>query len=272
MGNVTEYCGDHLTGRNTITFTTASPVLPPTAVDDGYAVNQGAVLTVNAPGVLANDTIPIGVTPSVEFLPPFPTGAGLTNSGSGGFILDMRPSPTFVGTLTLHYVIHTVNGDSNTATVTVTVKPLLPPTAVDDRYTVTQGAVLTVNAPGVLANDTIPAGVTPSVEFLPPFPPAGLTNSGGSGGFILDMRPNPTFVGTLTLHYVIHSVNGDSNTATVTITVNSVTLSWTQKLPALSPPPRSLHAMAYHAATSEVVLFGGAGLLGRLGDTWAWNG
>jgi len=38
----------------------------------------------------------------------------------------------------------------------------------------------------------------------------------------LDLRPNPTFVGTLTLHYVIHTVNGDSNTATVTVQVTAV--------------------------------------------------
>jgi hypothetical protein len=62
----------------------------------------------------------------------------------------------------------------------------------------TQGTTLTAPAPGVLANDTIPAGVIASVEFLPPFPPGGLTNlNNGSGGFVY--RPDPTFVGTVAL-------------------------------------------------------------------------
>jgi hypothetical protein len=30
--------------------------------------------------------------------------------------------------------------------------------------------------------------------------------------------------------------------------------------------------MAYDAATSNVVLFGGAGVSGDLGDTWTWDG
>jgi len=40
----------------TIVITETVPA--PTAVNDAYTVNQGAVLTVNAPGVLLNDTIP----------------------------------------------------------------------------------------------------------------------------------------------------------------------------------------------------------------------
>jgi hypothetical protein len=44
---------------------------------------------------------------------------------------------------------------------------------------------------------------------------------------------------------------------------------WTKQAPAASPPGRDSAAMAYDAATSSVVLFGGTNLLG---DTWTWNG
>jgi hypothetical protein len=50
---------------------------------------------------------------------------------------------------------------------------------------------------------------------------------------------------------------------------------WTKQIPAASPPARWSPSMAYDAATSTVVLFGGGGTgsgLGRLGDTWTWNG
>src|SRR5207249_10650970 len=45
--------------------------------------------------------------------------------------------------------------DSNVATVTLTIGGVNdPPTANDDSYTVNEDTTLTVNAPGVLANDT----------------------------------------------------------------------------------------------------------------------
>lgn len=48
---------------------------------------------------------------------------------------------------------------------------------------------------------------------------------------------------------------------------------WTQKSPASSPPARYAHAMAYDAARSQVVLFGGAAGAGEYyGDTWVWDG
>jgi hypothetical protein len=104
---------------------------------------------------------------------------------------------------------------------TFNISTLLPvPTAANDVYSMTQGTILTVPAPGVLTNDTIPSGFQ-SVEFLPPFPSAGLTNIGG-GGFILDLSPNPSFTGTITLQYVIHAAAGDSNVATATVQVDPV--------------------------------------------------
>jgi hypothetical protein len=45
---------------------------------------------------------------------------------------------------------------------------------------------------------------------------------------------------------------------------------WTQKFPATSPPPTLVGAMAYDAAHSEVVLFGGRG--GNFTGTWVWDG
>jgi hypothetical protein len=49
-------------------------------------------------------------------------------------------------------------------------------------------------------------------------------------------------------------------------------LDWTQQHPATSPPARTGAAMAYDRANGTVVLFGGAGRTGFVGDTWTWNG
>ena len=55
---------------------------------------------------------------------------------------------------------------------------------------------------------------------------------------------------------------------------SSLGLDWTRQAPASSPPARSNAAIAYDAATRNVVLFGGVGIAGGsvpFGDTWTWG-
>ena len=47
---------------------------------------------------------------------------------------------------------------------------------------------------------------------------------------------------------------------------------WIQRSPAVSPPARVNHRMAYDSARRRVVLFGGVGLAGEVNDTWEWDG
>jgi ASPM-SPD-2-Hydin domain-containing protein/Kelch motif protein len=47
---------------------------------------------------------------------------------------------------------------------------------------------------------------------------------------------------------------------------------WTQKCPTTSPPGRYAHALAYDAARSQVVMFGGGDNNGGFNDTWVWDG
>jgi N-acetylneuraminic acid mutarotase len=47
---------------------------------------------------------------------------------------------------------------------------------------------------------------------------------------------------------------------------------WTHLGPAASPAARYLHAMAYDAQSERVILFGGEGASGVMGDTWAYDG
>jgi hypothetical protein len=49
-------------------------------------------------------------------------------------------------------------------------------------------------------------------------------------------------------------------------------LNWTRQMPATHPSARLRAAIAYDAATGDVVLFGGTGGRGILGDTWIWHG
>jgi integrase-like protein/galactose oxidase-like protein/Kelch motif protein len=47
---------------------------------------------------------------------------------------------------------------------------------------------------------------------------------------------------------------------------------WIQQTPAVSPPARIYHTMAYDSVRGRVVLFGGGNPAGYLADTWEWNG
>jgi hypothetical protein len=50
-------------------------------------------------------------------------------------------------------------------------------------------------------------------------------------------------------------------------------VTWTEKLPTISPPPTSGHALAYDSVGAKVILFGGYdnGAFSR-NDTWSWDG
>lgn len=94
----------------------------PVARDDFYTTPVGTPLVVEPPGVFANDTLVAGMPAWLRFVPPFPSRGGLTNpDGKGGFTYS--PSPGITGTDTFAYVIGTPGGDSNVATISVTVKP-----------------------------------------------------------------------------------------------------------------------------------------------------
>src|SRR5579859_3655059 len=61
--------------------------------------------------------------------------------------------------------------------------------------------------------------------------------------------------------------------ASVALASSSSVLNWTEQAPATSPSARNSAAMAYDAATGNVVLFGGEGKSGNVLDgTWAWDG
>lgn len=178
-----------------------------------------------------------------------------------------------VGTHTVSLMVTDNQGATSAvaqAVVVVTPVAVLPPVAVGDGpFVISQGASFALQPPGVLVNDTYPAGAT--VEFLEPLPQAVLA-ANPDGSFTLDLSSIPTFSGVVALNYVIHSVNGDSNIGTVRINVRqSQQPSWTQKLPVNSPSSRYLAGLTYDAYRGETVLFGGRDSTNR-NDTWVWNG
>jgi autotransporter-associated beta strand protein len=102
-----------------ITVTASAPV----AVDDAYTVVQGNGITIAAPGVLANDTDPLGNALTVAAPRPAsgPTHGSLSLQGDGSF--TYTPTAGYSGTDAFTYIATDGSQNSTAATVTLSVFP-----------------------------------------------------------------------------------------------------------------------------------------------------
>jgi VCBS repeat-containing protein len=204
---------DAFQGSNTATVTIHVHA-PPVAANDSYDVNEGATLTIAAPGVLGNDSDP-GSLALTAVLGTGPSHGTLTLNSNGSF--TYAPAAGFSGTDSFTYTAHDAFQGSNTATVTIHVHA--PPVAVNDSYTINENGTLTVPAAsGVLANDTDPSGLT-LTAVLATGPADGTLTFDADGSFTY--VPTAGFHGTDTFTYTAHDSFQGSNTATVTIHVGA---------------------------------------------------
>ena len=128
----------------------------PVAVDDAYTVDEGATLDVAAAlGVLSNDT-DAEMSPLTAVQVSAPSHGTLTLNADGSLSYTHDGSETTSDSFT--YKANDGLLDSNIATVSISVTAVDDaPVAVDDAYTVDEGATLGVAAAlGVLSNDTDP--------------------------------------------------------------------------------------------------------------------
>jgi VCBS repeat-containing protein len=96
--------------------------VPPVADDDSYAVDEDHTLTVAAPGVLLGDEDPDG-DPLTAALEADPSHGTLTLNPNGSF--TYTPDANFYGTDTFDYQVSDGRGGIDTATVTITVNPVI---------------------------------------------------------------------------------------------------------------------------------------------------
>jgi uncharacterized delta-60 repeat protein len=185
-----------------------------TAVADAYSVNENATLNVAAPGVLTND-LPGSSTPLTPALVGLPSHGTLTLNADGSFVYT--PATGFYGTDSFTYDDTEGSLTSNVATVTIRVAAPVP-IAVNDSYTVAQNNVLTLAAPGVLANDT-DADNNPLSAVLVSQPANGTLAFASSGTFTY--TPAVNFYGTDSFTYDAFNGSNYSTPATVTIRVNA---------------------------------------------------
>lgn len=194
--------------------------LPPTAVDDVYNFNEdeglfGFIQVTTADGLLSNDSDPEGDAMTAEFLTQ-PTSGTITPNDDGSFVYD--PPADFFGVDTFTY--QAFDGQhSNVATVTINVANVYDPAeAVGDRYKTRPTEVLNVSVEnGLLANDANPDRADLTVELV-----------SGVGNGTLDLNADGSFnynadgfAGTTSFSYRIDDGTGKSNTANVTLVVNT---------------------------------------------------
>ena len=184
----------------------------PVATADAYATSEGTVLTVSAPGVLANDTDADG-DPLGAILVSGPSHGTLTLQSNGSF--TYTPAAGFSGADAFTYKANDGTGDSNVATVSIAIAPSSHlPTGNADTYSTNEDTLLSVSAPGVLANDSDPLG-RPLTAILVRGPLHGtLTKFAANGS--LKYKPALNFNGTDTLVY--RAAAGADRSADTTVT------------------------------------------------------
>ena len=239
---ITSQAGLPATATVTVTVTAA-----PLGTNDTYTVVAGGVLSVPAPGVLANDTDPdsSSLQASIASNPAHGT-LGLQPDGA----FTYTPGAGFSGTDTFAYRATDQTSLSAPARVTITVTPAssgpgnsgggtpgpgstTPPIAANDSYSVAAQTTLTVEAPGLLANDTDPDSPLLSASVVNG-PAHGTLSLSPNGAFAY--APRADFFGTDTFTYRSSDGSNQSAVATVTLTVTATECSPRPRVKAAPAP------------------------------------
>jgi VCBS repeat-containing protein len=199
----------------TVTITITPVNDAPDAIDDTATVNEDSSMVI---AVLANDTDVDGDLLSATSVSAPANGTAAINDGA---TITYTPNPNFCGLDSFTYSISDGNGGGDTATVTITVYCVNdPPVAVDDSYSTDEDTTLVVAVPGVLGNDSDIEGNTLTAVLVsaPTHGSSFALDSDGSFSY----TPVLNFNGSDSFTYNVNDGLADSNTVTVTITVNAV--------------------------------------------------
>jgi len=190
----------------------------PLANSDSYTTAEDLQLSVAAPGVLGNDGDLDGDLIMAQLVSGPTNAAAFTFNQDGSF--SYTPLSNFNGTDSFTYQAKDPSGTgSNVTTVTITVTAVNdPPFANNDAYSVKPNRTLTVNAPGVLANDGETEGDA-LTAVLVSGPANGTLNFNANGSFTY--RPRQGFSGTDSFTYKANDGGLDSNVAMVQIVVSN---------------------------------------------------
>ena len=212
---ITDSQGAVATGSVAVTVTSTNDA--PAAVDDAYTTAEDVTLTVPPTGVVVNDLDPDGNTLTAIGV-TVPAHGTLSLNTDGSF--SYTPALNYSGPDSFTYKVSDGTVESNVATVTITVTAANDaPVAVNDAYTTAEDTALTVDAPGVLLNDSDVEGDAVSAIVLSG-PTHGSLTLNADGSFIYAADAN--YSGSDSFSYMLMDDVSESNVATVTITVTAV--------------------------------------------------
>src|SRR5439155_435442 len=136
----------------TVTLTINAVDDAPVAGNNNYTTSESTSLAVGAPGLLGNDTDVEGDA-LTAILVSGPSHGTLALAANGGF--SYTPAAGYNGLDSFSYRANDGTADSHAATVTLTISPVNDaPAAANNNYSTNEDVTLTVNAPGMLGNDT----------------------------------------------------------------------------------------------------------------------
>ncbi|EKF9989687.1 tandem-95 repeat protein, partial [Vibrio cholerae] len=204
---------------------------PVDAVNDEYRVNEDGSVSLS---LLANDSAPDGGLAIVSI-----NGVALTGGAqniavtNGSVVIAANGSMTFVpnenfnGNISFDYVAKDADGDTDTATVNITVAAQDDAVdAVNDEYQVNEDGSLSLN---LLANDKAPDGGLKIVSINGVALAGGAQSIAVKDGVVeiaadgsMTFKPSENFNGAISFDYVATDADGDIDTATVNITVTPV--------------------------------------------------
>lgn len=198
------------TGLVTVTVTNVNDA--PIAADDTFTVDEDSFA--NVLDVLMGDTDPDEDNLTISSIGT-PDQGGTVLYGTD--IITYTPAADFSGVETFTYEVSDGNGGIDTATVTITVTQLNDaPQAVNDTYTGTEDAELTISTPGVLAND-MDNELDPLTSALITQTVSGTVSLASDGSFTY--TPNAGICGTDTFTYQASDGILTSNVATVSLAI-----------------------------------------------------
>ena len=205
-----------------------NPPLPvnaaPVANADSLAATEDTPVTFTAAQLTGNDTDTEGTPLTINSVTSGANGTAVLNANG---TVTFTPNANFNGTADFTYTVTDGQLTSNTATATVTVGAVNDaPIANADNFTVNEDGSVSLT---LLANDsaadgglsiksingTALTGATQSINVT-----NGVVNVAADGS--LTFVPNADFNGTINFGYVAQDADGDTASATVSITVNAV--------------------------------------------------
>ena len=202
----------------TVTITVNPVNDAPVATPDAFSADEDTQLTVPAAGVLANDNDVDGDTFTAALVSDVAHGTLVLNP-NGSF--TYTPAANYNGSDSFTYKANDGTADSNTVTVTITVNAVNDaPVATADSSSTDEDTPLSVGAPGVLTNDTDAEGYALNAVLVtgPAHAISFTLNPDGSYTY----TPAANYNGSDSFTYKANDGAADSNTVTVSLTVNPV--------------------------------------------------